>query len=168
MLDLWIERVVRKRSKGKVIFKRYADDIIVCFEYADDAVKYLKALPERLSKFNLRLAEEKSSLVKFNRWEPDESGKFTFLGFDYYWARTRKNRKRTTIRRRTTKKKYEASLAAMKDWIRRARSWPLKMILSSLRKRLRGYWNYYCVISNSAMNQAGFSLKVTRLMYSLA
>ena len=39
----------------------------------------------------------------------------------------------------------------MKDWIRKARSWPLRMILSSLKKRLRGYWNYYCVISNSAM-----------------
>ena len=164
MLDLWIERVVRKRSKGKVIFKRYADDIIVCFEYADDAVKYLKALPERLSKFNLRLAEEKSSLVKFNRWEPDESGKFTFVGFDYYWARTRKNRNRTTIRRRTTKKKYESSLAGMKDWIKRARSWPLKMILSSLRKRLRGYWNYYCVNSNSAMNWHYYSA-VTKLVF---
>ena len=28
---------------------------------------------------------------------------------------------------------------------------PLKMILSSLRKKLRGYWNYYGVIANSKM-----------------
>ena len=27
VLDLWIERVVSKKSQGKVIFMRYADDI---------------------------------------------------------------------------------------------------------------------------------------------
>lgn len=151
VLDLWIERVIKKKSKGQVIFMRYADDIIVGFEYADEAQNYLNELPTRLAKFHLRLAEEKSSLVKFNRWEPDESGKFTFLGFDFYWGRMRKNRKYAMVKRRTSRKKYQASLAAMKDWIRKARNWPLRMILSSLRKRLRGYWNYYCVISNSAM-----------------
>jgi hypothetical protein len=151
VLDLWIEKVVKKKCKGQVIFMRYADDIIVGFEYADEAQNYLNELPTRLAKFHLRLAEEKSSLVKFNRWEPDESGKFTFLGFDFYWGRLRKNPKYAMVKRRTTKKKYQASLAAMKDWIRKARSWPLRMILSSLKKRLRGYWNYYCVISNSAM-----------------
>lgn len=152
VLDLWIEKVVKKKCEGQVIFMRYADDIIVGFEYANDAATYLKGLPSRLAKFNLRLAEEKSSLVKFNRWEPDESGKFTFLGFDYYWGRLRKKPKYAMVKRRTTKKKYRASLRAMKDWIRKARSWPLRMILSSLRKRLRGYWNYYCVITNAAMN----------------
>ena len=36
---------------------------------------YLRALPERLAKFGLQLAEEKSALVKFNRWEGESSGK---------------------------------------------------------------------------------------------
>ena len=39
----------------------------------------------------------------------------------------------------------------MKDWIKSKRSMPLKMTLSSLRKKLRGYWNYYGVIANSKM-----------------
>lgn len=39
----------------------------------------------------------------------------------------------------------------MRDWIKSKRSMPLKMILSSLRKKLRGYWNYYGVIANSKM-----------------
>jgi hypothetical protein len=38
----------------------------------------------------------------------------------------------------------------MRGGIKRARSWPLRMILSSLRLKLRGYWNYYCVIGNSS------------------
>ena len=82
---------------------RYADDIIVGFEYRSDAEKYLKVLPDRLSKVNLRLATEKSGLVKFNRWEPDDRGKLTFLGFEFYWARTRKNPNHKMVRRRTNK-----------------------------------------------------------------
>ena len=157
VLDLWIERRVRKECRGAVIFMRYADDTIVGFERKRDAEKYLNDLPGRLAKFSLRLAGEKSSLVKFNRWEPDSSGKFAFLGYDFYWARTRKNPNHKMVRRRTGKKKYRAALRAMKDWIRKARPWPLRMILSSLRAKLRGYWNYYGVIGNSAMTWRYYS-----------
>jgi hypothetical protein len=70
----------------------------------------LKALPDRLAKFHLELVTEKSSLVKFNRWEPDTSGRFTFLGFDFYWARTRRNPKYAVVKLRTTSKKPSAFL----------------------------------------------------------
>ena len=91
--DLWIKKVMVKKSKGSVMFRRYADDSIVCFERKDDAEAYLRALPERLAKFGLQLADEKSALVKFNRWEGESSGKFTFLGFDFYWGKSRHNPK---------------------------------------------------------------------------
>ncbi|MEZ5329676.1 MAG: group II intron maturase-specific domain-containing protein [Verrucomicrobiales bacterium] len=71
------------------------------------------------------------------------------------------------IKRRTNKKKlkkFRAALTAMKSWIKEARNWPLKMILSSLRKRLRGYWNYYSVISNSGMTWR-YHAAVMRLVY---
>jgi RNA-directed DNA polymerase len=63
----WIKKEIAKKSKGSVLFRRYADDSIVCIERQDDAEAYLRALPERLAKFGLQLAEEKSALVKFNR-----------------------------------------------------------------------------------------------------
>ena len=164
VLDRWIENVVRENSKGEVIFMRYADDIIVCFERRDDAERYLHNLEGRLAKFSLRLAEEKTGLVKFNRWEPDSSGKFTFLGFDFYWARTMRNRKHKMVRRRTSRGKYRAALAKMKEWIKEARNWPLKMILSSLRSKLRGYWNYYSVKGNSSKTWRYYSA-VKMLIY---
>ena len=151
VLDLWIENVVNRQSKGEVIFMRYADDLVVGFEKKSDAERYLAALAERLSKFRLRFAEEKSGLVKFNRWEPESSGKFTFLGFDFYWSPSYRNPKYYVVKRKTHKKKFRQSLQAMKDWLKKSRSMPLKMILSSLRRRLRGYWNYYCVIANDKM-----------------
>jgi group II intron reverse transcriptase/maturase len=162
--DLWIKKVVSQRSRGRVLFRRYADDSVVCFERRDDAEDYLKALPGRLAKFKLELAGEKSSLVKFNRWEPDSSGRFTFLGFDFYWARTRRNPKYAVVKQRTTTKKFRASVLAMKEWLKRARSLKLPELLGRLRSKLQGYWNYYAVPGNSSMT-AKYNREVTFLLF---
>jgi len=147
--DLWIKKVTVKESRGRVLFRRYADDSIVCFERKEDAECYLRKLPGRLAKFKLELAEGKTALTKFNRWEPETSGKFTFLGFDFYWKGTRKNPLHRIVRRRTTAKKFRASLRAMKEWLKEARSLPLAAIVTTLGRKLQGYWNYYGVIGNS-------------------
>ena len=147
--DLWIKKVIGKESKGRVMFRRYADDSIVAFERKDDAEAYLCKLPERLAKFGLELAAEKSALVKFNRWEPETSGRFTFLGFDFFWRKTLRNPNHRKVTRNTNAKKYRASLRKLKEWLKKARSLPLRVILATLGRKLQGYWNYYCVIGNS-------------------
>jgi RNA-directed DNA polymerase len=48
VLDLWIHKVVAKHCKGRVLFRRYADDSVVCFEREEDARAYLRTLPKRL------------------------------------------------------------------------------------------------------------------------
>ena len=164
VLDLWVEKRVRRESRGQVFYTRYADDFIVGFEKQSDAENYQSELPKRLAKFKLRLAEEKSGLIKFNRWQPRESGKFTFLGFDFHWSPTHRNPKHWVVKRKTNKKKYRNSLRAMKDWLKENRSMPLKMLLSSLRKKLRGYWNYYGVIANSQMT-GRYHKAVTELVF---
>jgi group II intron reverse transcriptase/maturase len=150
--DLWIKKVVAKKSKGSVMFRRYADDSIVCFERKDDAEAYLRALPERLAKFGLQLADEKSALVKFNRWEGASSGRFTFLGFDFHWGKSRDNPKYWRVRRTTNPKKFRAGLASLKGWLKKSRSLPLPEIVTMLKGKLQGVWNYYGVIGNSERN----------------
>lgn len=147
--DLWIKKDIAKKSKGSVLFRRYADDSIVCFERKDDAEAYLSALPERLAKFGLQLADEKSALVKFNRWEGESSGKFTFLGFDFYWGKSRHNPKYWRVRRTTHAKKFRGGLAALQEWLKKSRSFPLPEIVATLKSKLQGVWNYYGVIGNS-------------------
>ena len=88
-------------------------------------------------------------MVKFNRWEPETSGRFTFLGFDFFWRKTLRNPNHRKVTRYTNGKKFRASLAALKEWLKKARSKPLRDILATLRRKLQGYWNYYCVIGNS-------------------
>lgn len=162
--DLWIRKVVAEQSKGSVMFRRYADDSIVCFERKDDAEAYLRALPVRLAKFGLELAEEKSALVKFNRWEPEDSGKFTFLGFDFHWKRSRRNPNHRRVRRTTNAKKFRAGLAALKGWLIKSRSTPLPDLVATLRSKLQGIWNYYGVIGNSERNWR-FAWQAKRLVH---
>jgi RNA-directed DNA polymerase len=162
--DEWIKKVVAKRSRGKVLLRRYADDSVVCFEREGDARAYLRALPKRLGKFSLTIAEEKSSLVKFNRWEPEQSGKFTFLGFDFYWARSQRNPRYVMVKRRTNRGKFRNSLKAMKEWIRKVRCRKLSELLVVLRRKLLGYRNYYGVIGSSQMLSA-YYYEVIRMLY---
>jgi len=162
--DQWIKKVIAKESKGRVLFRRYADDSIVCFERKDDAESYLRELPGRLAKFGLELAEEKSAMVKFNRWEPEESGKFTFLGFEFYWGSTRRNPNHRIVKRTTNAKKFRAGLAALKEWLKKARSTRLPGLIATLKRKLQGHLNYYGVIGNSDQISS-FAHHAKRLVY---
>lgn len=47
VLDLWFEKVVKKRSKGQVFIVRYADDFICGFQYKEEADEFYKALKKK-------------------------------------------------------------------------------------------------------------------------
>ena len=113
----------------------------MCFEKKVDAERYLKELPGRLAKFKLELAVEKSALAKFNRWEPEDSGKFTFLGFDFFWKKTRRNPLHRKVTRKTNPKKFRNSLKSMKEWLKKARSLPLPDIIATLKRKLIVRWS---------------------------
>lgn len=155
VLDLWIERVVRKECRGQVVYQRYADDFVVGFEYGPEAERFFKQLPQRLEKFHLQMAAEKSGIVRFSRCDLKGSGKFTYLGFDFYWARTRRNKR--TVKRRTNKQKYRSALQSLKTWIKGERHTPLKRLKNSLRGKFQGHFNYYGVIGNSRMLSCFFN-----------
>jgi len=59
-IDLWFEKRVRKNCKGMAYMVRYCDDTIYCFQYKEDAVEFYSQLKDRLGKFNLEVAEEKT------------------------------------------------------------------------------------------------------------
>lgn len=53
VLDLWYEKVIRRRCKGEVYYVRYADDFLMLFQYENEARKVMEALKPRLGKFGL-------------------------------------------------------------------------------------------------------------------
>src|ERR1700723_488838 len=48
VLDLWADRWRRREAQGEMIIVRYADDLVVGFEYEDEARRFLDAMRTRL------------------------------------------------------------------------------------------------------------------------
>lgn len=145
-LDLWFERRVKRRCRGAVTIIRFADDFVCAFQSRREAEAFYEDLGVRLGKFGLALAEDKTHLIRFCRSDLNRSGRFDFLGFEYYWARTRSGR--PGVKRRTSRKKLRASLASFTDWIKRNRSMPMCRLMTTLKAKYRGYCNYYGVVGN--------------------
>src|SRR4029077_3466843 len=68
VFDLWAEVWRKKIAKGDVIVVRYADDLVVGFQYRTDAERFLKQFRERLAKFGLELHADKTRLIEFGRF----------------------------------------------------------------------------------------------------
>ena len=68
VIDLWFDKVVTKYCTGEAYITRYADDIVFCFQYKQDAKRFYTALKGRLNKFELELSEEKTKMLNFGRF----------------------------------------------------------------------------------------------------
>lgn len=169
-LDLWFEKVFRRRCRGKVYLIRYADDFIVCCQYKRDAEAYLEAVKERLAKFGLEIAEEKTRISRFGRHAADDnkkegSGKpvtFDFLGFTHYCSTSKKGKFR--VKRKTSRKKMNASLHRCKEWLKSNLNMPTEELMARLRVKLLGHYRYYGITDNYA-SLSIFGYQVRRLLF---
>ena len=156
-LDLWFAKVVKKRVKGEAYMVRFADDFVCCFQYKQDAEDFYQALQVRLKKFNLEIAKEKSKIIRFGRfaetkcWKEEQKKPetFDFLGFTHYCGSS--NRGNFRVKRRTSKKKYRASLQRVKEWVKKNRTVPVKDFMKMLKQKLIGYFRYYGITDNAQM-----------------
>ena len=115
MLDLWFDIYVKTKSKGGAYLIRYADDFVCCFENKEDAEIFYEELKERLSKFDLELAEEKSRIIPFGK-DSNSREKFDFLGFTHANGTGRKGYYK--LIHYTSKKKSKAKKQAVKEWLK--------------------------------------------------
>jgi group II intron reverse transcriptase/maturase len=167
VLDLWFEKRIRKACKGAAYLIRYADDVVFCFEYEEEAKQFYSQMIERLKAFKLEVAEEKTKIIRLGKDDDDNdnvggNNSFDFLGFTHYQCASRDGTK--SIRRKTSKKKYRASLLRCKEWIRNNRHMPTKEFMQKLKIKLQGYCRYYGVSGNrSAVSD--FVDEVKRLIF---
>jgi RNA-directed DNA polymerase len=145
-LDLWFERKVRPHQRGQAMLVRFADDFVCAFENRDEAEAFMGMLSDRLGKFGLELAAEKSGLVRFSRFALKDNGGFRFLGFLYHWTLSRNGKPK--VQRMTDPKKLHASVAAFSEWIQSNRHQRTHRLMAQLKRKLAGYWNYYGVTGN--------------------
>lgn len=146
-LDLWFEATVKVHCRGEAILCRYADDYVCAFRYRGDAERFYRVLPKRLDKYGLEVAPEKTRMLRFSRFRPSMSRRFTFLGFELYWFPDRKGIPR--VMRRTARRKLQGACRWIKAWVRASRHLCGREFVAGLNRRLLGHYNYYGLRGNS-------------------
>jgi len=170
ILDLWFEKAVKKQFKGYAQLIRYGDDFIVCFQSSREAKDFEEMLGQRLDKFGLRIAEGKSRVIGFGRYEwekAQQEGKrvasFDFLGFTHYCDKTRRGKFK--LGRKTSSKRFRQKLKATNQWLRSVRNQvKLAEWWKVLGLKLVGHYRYYGMSGNlSALRK--FSRETSKLAY---
>jgi RNA-directed DNA polymerase len=146
-LDLWFEKVVKPHCRGEALLSRYADDLVCAFRFRSDAEWFYQVLPKRLGKFTLEVAPAKTRSLRFSRFHPGMTRRFTFLGFEFFWTEDRQGVPR--VKRRTARKKLQSACRRIKERIQANRHLPGQAFFKGLNARLRGHYRYYGVHGNS-------------------
>ena len=151
VIDVWFEKMVKSHCKGKVELFRYCDDGIICCQYESDALRIKSALGKRLSKFKLKLNEEKTTVTSFSRRKYEDGkkqGVFHFLGFTFYWGRSRKGRAIPKVE--TRGKSLRSKLKSVNEWARQIRNkYRLSHIWKIFGSKIRGHIQYFGVSFNT-------------------
>lgn len=145
VLDLWFEKVVKKQCHYASIV-RYADDFVCCFRYENEAKQFLERLKERISKFGLELAEDKTKIIPFGRFQRQSKCTFDFLGFTHVNGTTRKGTFKLV--HVTSSKKLKAKMQAVKAWMSEHMHEKPSEIIQKLNIKLIGHYRYYGISDN--------------------
>ena len=145
VLDLWFEIYIKIKCKGGAYLIRYADDFVCCFEKEEDAKMFYAELKDRLKKFDLELAEDKSRIIPFGNNNSKE--KFDFLGFTHVNGVNRKGNYK--LIHHTSGKKSKAKKQAVKLWLKESvRIYKIPYLIKKLNIKLQGTFRYYGVSDN--------------------
>lgn len=164
VLDLWFTEEVRPRLKGRAMLVRYADDGVLGFERQDDAQRVMAVLGRRLERFGLTLHPEKTRLLDFrrplrSRGDGRSPTTFDFLGFCWYWRRTRRGS--WSVACKTRRARLARAIKAVHTWCREHRHLPVGQQHAALSRRVQGHLNYFGVNGNMA-SLTRFARQVTR------
>lgn len=146
VIDLWIEKDIKKRYTGELYEVRYADDIVCCFEKEEEAKRFYEELQERLAKFNLKLSKIKSKIIKFGKNDKENKNTFNFLGFTHINSKGRKGYYKVV--HKTDQKKLKQKRIAVKQWIKDNIHLPIRILIRRLNIKLIGHYRYYGITDN--------------------
>lgn len=163
VLDGWFENTVKAHCRGRVELIRYADDAIICCEYASDTTRIRKAIGNRLRKYKLTLNEDKTREVIFNKRDHKHSGAFDFLGFTFYLGLSKRGH--VIPKMKSSGKKLRVKLKRVNIWCNANRhEYRLVELWQKLCLKLQGHIHYYGVSFNSsAVNR--FIQAATRIFF---
>jgi RNA-directed DNA polymerase len=150
VLDLWFDKKIKPRTKGKCRLIRYADDFVVGFANEDDRLEVKTLLIARLDQFKLKINESKT---KLSTLDPPSGGSglrrrhVSLLGFKIFLSKTN-NGYGTKLVYKTDGQKITQSLTSIKERLWRMMHLPLEMQARYLNSALRGHFNYFGLAGN--------------------
>ena len=162
-LDVWMRRVVKKKTQGFVDIVRYCDDFVIFVESREDAERIMRELEDRLKRCGLELSQEKSKIVRFGRNTGNARGQtFDFLGFTHFNDKTRKGYYK--VGRKTEKKRLNRAIKETNIWLKNVRNrLKAKIWWKTLESKIRGHFQYYGV-SGNMISLHKFYFTVVRLV----
>ncbi|KKM50668.1 hypothetical protein LCGC14_1555950 [marine sediment metagenome] len=151
VFDLWANSWRKSKASGDVVMVRFADDMVLGFQYRHEAMHFLEELKRRFKKFNLEVHTEKTSLIEFGRYAVERrkergEGKpetFDFLGFTHICSKSRLGK--FTVLRKTSAKKMRNKLAELKRTMRTRLHWSIADLGKWLKSVIVGHCRYYGV-----------------------
>jgi group II intron reverse transcriptase/maturase len=150
VLDLWFEREVKPRLRGRAFLVRYVDDFVIALEDGRDAERVMAVLPKRMGRFGLTLHSEKTRLLAFTRPKKGEDRRcpatFDFLGFTNYWRKTRGGGWMMWCK--TMRARRRRALRSIAEYCRSHRHVSVKAQHAALVRRIQGHFNYFGVSGN--------------------
>ena len=149
VFDIWANSWRRRKARGDIIMVRYADDIIMGFQYRHEAEQFLKEMRERFLKFKLELHQEKTRLIEFGRYASErrkergkgKPGTFNFLGFTHMCGRSRLGK--FIVLRKTEAGRMRWKLKEIKALLRERMHWLISEVGEWLKTVLTGHYRYY-------------------------
>jgi group II intron reverse transcriptase/maturase len=154
VLDLWACHWRKTQARGAMYVVRYADDLVMGFQYEQDAIAMRAAVAERLAKFGLELHPDKTRVIEFGRFARERRERrglskpqtFDFLGFTHIAGVDRRGR--FQLKRHSSRKKTRAKLARIKVALQHGRHRPVAEQYAWLCRVLSGHNRYYGVPTN--------------------
>jgi len=155
VFDLWVRVWRRKHARGDMIVVRFADDVVLGFQYRSEAEQFWAELAARMRKFGLELHPDKTRLVEFGRYAAKDrqrrgEGKpetFAFLGFTHSCGKGEQSG-RFMVRRQTIRQRLQAKLGEVKTELRRRLHDPIPEVGKWLGAVVGGHNRYYGVPLN--------------------
>jgi len=164
VLDLWFEKRFKRSCRGKAYLVRYADDFIACFQYEEDARRFVQELEKRLAAFDLEAEPSKTRVLRFGsraRQDCNRDGlgrpeTFHFLGFTHFVSLSRRGR--FVVGRKTEGKRFHKKLKLLNHRLRNLRVEGGRIMMEYTRYHLRGHIQYYGVSGNMKSLRTYFHL----------
>ena len=163
-IDVWFETEVKPRLIGIGHIVRYADDMCICLTNEQDIERVMKSLRGRLARFELKLNEGKTSVIKLDKREGASKGStLKFLGFEMFVGKTRKGR--PTIKIKTSGRSLRNALRNITEWVKKYRcTMKINDLWKAYLSKVRGHLSYFGISGNYRWLQK-YCYSATRIFF---